>query len=124
MDFGAIITLIGIGGGLIAQAAYLKGSFSTRISNNEKAILDLIKTDESIHKRLNSGQDTFATIREHIAAQTSTLTHLMEEQGRVCRNIDHLRDSKISKDTHNASKEAIIGRIERLEKVANGRLTA
>ena len=49
-DMNTVIILAGMGGGLIAQAAYLKGTFTIRLDNHEKEIDRLDKDLENTKK--------------------------------------------------------------------------
>lgn len=44
IDTGDVITICVVVGGLIGQAAYLKGTFTAQINNHEKEIDELKKT--------------------------------------------------------------------------------
>lgn len=113
LNEATIITLVTIGGGLIAQAAYLKGVFGTRIDVNAKDIAENHDTLDEINQRLVDGRGTFSEIRESIAAMTGTLTATTGE-------LNRLRDSVVYKDKCSEVSSNIKERVMRLEQKENG----
>ena len=112
IEQSTIITGIIVGGGLIMQAAYLKGVFNTRIDNNKESIEKLIKRAEAADSRLEDGNKTFQSIRENIAEMTGTLKAATAE-------ISRLRDNVIYKDTCGVISGNLDKRVERLEHKEN-----
>ena len=113
LEQSTIITAIVVGGGLIVQAAYLKGVFGTRIDNNKENIEKLIKRAEDADSRLEDGSKTFQYIRENIAEMTGTLRAATTE-------ISRLRDSVVYKGTCDIVSGNLDKRIERVEHKENG----
>jgi len=106
---GTIVTLVMLGGGLIAQAAYLKGIFSKDIENNKINIKLNFERLSHIDERLESGKDAFQRINENTAMVTTAL-----------RTITAAMDKVVYKDTCEAVARGHEQRLARLERVKNG----
>ena len=113
-----IITVSTVLGGLIAQAAYLKGSFTEKIGNNSKSIDKIDKEAKDrqviIDNRLSEGQKTFSGIRESIATTTGSLTVALNE-------LTYLRNNSMPRSECGVNVEGMKQRVTRLEKEENGK---
>jgi len=113
IEQSTVVTAVMVSGGLIAQAAYLKGVFSTRIENNAQAIRENEKKTNAACKRLDDGTATFHEIRESMAAMTGTLKAATDE-------LNRLRDAVVYRDACGIMSGSLDKRIERVEHKENG----
>jgi len=112
IEQSTIVTAVMVGGGLIVQAAYLKGVFSTRIDNNRRDIEKVAEQVETVDRRLEDGSKTFQSIRENMAAMTETLKAATDE-------LNRLRDAVVYREACGIMSGNLNKRIERLEQKEN-----